>query len=99
MFTAVQTWILAGAFFDALNERDCLGHAHRAPWIMTVFFEIQDEQHTVPFFRITWADRWPGRRDSIHEMVGLSDGGGGVAEMASSAQQIGFHCGTGAVRV
>src|SRR2546430_3566573 len=66
IFTAVQTRILACTLFDALNERDRLGHAHCASWIMTVFFEIQNEQHTrPPFLRIVWPD-WRPRRSEEH---------------------------------
>src|SRR3954447_8082975 len=84
IFTAVKTWIFACSLFDALNECDCLGYAHRASGIVTVFFEIQHEQHTPSLFRIPRADRWPCRCNSIDKMVSLSDRAGCVAEMVSS---------------
>src|SRR5256886_14077046 len=84
IFTAVQPRIFACTLFDALNERARLGHAHCASWIMTFFFEIQNEQPPrPPFLRIVWPDWRPRRRDSIQEMIGLSNGVSCVAGVGS----------------
>src|SRR5207302_1688220 len=46
VFASVQARILARPLFDPLNKRDRLSHGHRISWIMTVLFEIQNEQYS-----------------------------------------------------
>ena len=81
VFTPVQTRILAGLLFDPFNESDRLGHAHRTSWIMTVFFEIQNEQHTRSRLLRTADSRCSHR---MQKVISLPDGVRRVAVVISS---------------
>ena len=46
IFAGINAWIHAGALANSLNKSNCLINPHRATGIMTILFEIKDQQNT-----------------------------------------------------
>src|SRR5205809_2920822 len=85
VFDGIKAGIFSGALANSLNEGNRLIGTHRAAGIMTVLFEIEDEQDA----------RRPRQRtglrprvgDNTEKMIGLPHGIGRVSVMISSQKQ------------
>src|SRR5438067_1037807 len=85
VLAAIDAGIFSGPLFDALDETRGLIHAHGAPGIVPVLFEIEHEQDAA---RLNGRSA-PVRLHDAEKMLGLANGIGGVAEMVGAPEQSG----------